>query len=366
MNILILEPFFGGSHKQWATGLQNYSTNKIEILSLSAHNWKWRMHGGAVSLAEKFLKSSFQPDLIIASDMLDLALFKSLCSSKLIGVKTILYFHENQLTYPTGSNSGVREIDMHYPFINFTSALVADKVVFNSEFHKNEFLAALPNFLNAFPEPSLSKNIKKIVDKSSVIYPGVEIDEKFLSSEKIENSGKPVFLWNHRWEKDKNPEEFFKLLYEIKERGYDFSIILLGQRFSNSPACFAEAEIRLKNNILFSGYCDSKEEYFRFLLKADILPVTSHHDFFGYSVAEAVLCNCYPLLPNRQAYPEHIPAEYQQIHIYNDFDSLLEKSIYCIQNINQIREVRTQLFAKKFLWKEIICKYDDCFLQTTF
>jgi glycosyltransferase involved in cell wall biosynthesis len=361
MNILIVEPFFGGSHEAWAKGLQKYSSNNIEILSLSAHNWKWRMHGGAVSLAEKFLKSNFKPDIILASDMLDLALFKSLTAKISTQIKTILYFHENQITYPLGENSKSIEKDMHYGFINFSSALVADKIIFNSCFHKNEFLCSLPKFLNAFPEPSLTKHIEEISNKSDYIYPGIEILSKQDNKNIKKDNSKPVFLWNHRWEQDKNPEEFFNLLYKVKNLGFDFSLILLGQRFSQSPACFAEAEEKLKENIIHSGYCKSKAEYFDLLNQADILPVTSFHDFFGYSVAEAILCNCYPLLPNRQAYPEHIPSEYQQFHIYKNSKDLLEKTIYCIQNINQVRKTKTHNFARRFLWQEIVKKYDAFF-----
>lgn len=72
MNILILEPYFTGSHADWADGYQKYSRHHIEILSLSGQLWKWRMHGGAVSLAQMFLSQNFSPDLLIATDMLDL------------------------------------------------------------------------------------------------------------------------------------------------------------------------------------------------------------------------------------------------------------------------------------------------------
>ncbi|MCH6560361.1 DUF3524 domain-containing protein, partial [candidate division KSB1 bacterium] len=46
MNILILEPYFTGSHKAWAQGYQKQSKHRVEILSLPGNFWKWRMHGG--------------------------------------------------------------------------------------------------------------------------------------------------------------------------------------------------------------------------------------------------------------------------------------------------------------------------------
>ncbi len=57
MKILILEPFFSGSHRQWAEGYQRHSRHEVEILSLKGRHWKWRMFGGAVSLANDFMAS---------------------------------------------------------------------------------------------------------------------------------------------------------------------------------------------------------------------------------------------------------------------------------------------------------------------
>jgi len=49
-------------------------------------------------------------------------------------------------------------------------------------------------------------------------------------------------------------------------------------------------------------------EYAKWLWRADILPVTSRQEFFGASVVQALYCNCCALLPDRLAYPEHLPS----------------------------------------------------------
>ena len=100
MKILIIEPYFTGSHKTWAEGYQSNSRLNIEILSMSGHYWKWRMHGGAITLAKKFLAKGYSPDLIIASDMLDLTTFLALTRTVTAQIPVVLYMHENQLTYP--------------------------------------------------------------------------------------------------------------------------------------------------------------------------------------------------------------------------------------------------------------------------
>ena len=62
MKILIVEPFFSGSHKQWALSYQHSSQHDVDILSLPGHYWKWRMHGAAVSLAKSFIDRDLKPD----------------------------------------------------------------------------------------------------------------------------------------------------------------------------------------------------------------------------------------------------------------------------------------------------------------
>ena len=81
MQILLIEPFFSGSHRQWALDYQGFSSNDVQLLAMEGRHWKWRMHGGAISMAEKFNASSLKPDLILVTDMLDLAVFQALTRS---------------------------------------------------------------------------------------------------------------------------------------------------------------------------------------------------------------------------------------------------------------------------------------------
>lgn len=100
MQILIIEPYFTGSHKAWAEGYQNYSAHDVKILSLGGQFWKWRMHGGAITLANQFLEQGLNPDLILATDMLDVTTFLALTRAKTSPKPVAIYFHENQLCYP--------------------------------------------------------------------------------------------------------------------------------------------------------------------------------------------------------------------------------------------------------------------------
>ena len=58
MNILYIEPYYSGSHKRWIDSYKKYSKHDITILHLPGNKWKWRMHGGAITLSNQFLLES--------------------------------------------------------------------------------------------------------------------------------------------------------------------------------------------------------------------------------------------------------------------------------------------------------------------
>jgi len=359
LKIILLEPFFSGSHKLWAEGFKKYSSHQIEILSLPGRHWKWRMHGGAISLAKQFNELDYTPDLILATSMLDLTTFISLTRKKSAGIPVSMYFHENQLTYPWSPQD--RDVknkrDNHYAFINYSSALAADKVFFNSKYHKSSFLDALPTFLNQFPDKKGKENIEVIKKKSEVLYLGMDL-VRFDEVKSIEKDDVPIILWNHRWEYDKRPKPFYEVLYKLKSKGIKFKLIVLGERNEMIPKSFDEAKEKLIEEIIHWGYADSFETYARLLWEADILPVTSKQDFFGGSVVEAMYCNCFPLLPNRLAYPEHIPLE-MNINCLYDEGELFGKLKSLILNIEEVRELEFQSHVKRYDWGLIAKVYDE-------
>jgi glycosyltransferase involved in cell wall biosynthesis len=366
MNILIVEPYFTGSHAAWAEGFKRKSAHEVELLSLEGRYWKWRMHGGAVTLARMFMEGDYSPDLILATDMLDLTTFLSLTRPRTSKTPAAVYFHENQLTYPWSPEDRdvVKGRDRHYGFINFSTALAADKIFFNSRFHMDSFLTELSAYLKAFPDFKELASIEAIREKSVVLYPGMDFERLGHRGDKDTRTGPPsppappLILWNHRWEHDKNPEEFFRALYVLADKGLSFEVAVLGENFSKTPVEFDAARERLKGRILHYGFVEDLKTYALWLKRADILPVTSIHDFFGCSVVEAVWCGCFPILPKRLAYPEHLPATLHDRHFYTDFDGLVKKLESAIINIEETRKTNLMAHVERYGWEALAPVYD--------
>jgi hypothetical protein len=93
VNIALISPYHSGSHKLWAEGYIADSQHNITLYSLPGRHWKWRMHGAAISLAERVSKAP-PPDRIIVTDMIDSPLFLSLLPAT-HRVKTVLYHRRN-------------------------------------------------------------------------------------------------------------------------------------------------------------------------------------------------------------------------------------------------------------------------------
>lgn len=303
MRILALNPFHGGSHQAFLEGWQRHTRHEFTILSLPARHWKWRMRHAAVTFADQISQLS-QPgvwDVVFATDMLNLAEFRGLVAQPVRDLPSVVYFHENQLTYPTRLEGEQAERDLHFAFTNFTTALAADAVWFNSEYHRDVFLDALSEWFVRLPDHQPTEYVSGIRNKAAVQPPGIDL----FPARNARTSGAPIHLvWAARWEHDKDPETLFAALEQLQAGGVDFRISVLGESFSNVPTCFAAARETLKDRVINWGYLDSRNAYCNALLEADVFVSTARHEFFGIAAAEAIAAGCYPLLPERLAYPE--------------------------------------------------------------
>jgi len=364
MKICLIEPFHTGSHAAWAEEYARCSRHEVSLLTLSGRHWKWRMHGGAVTLARQFLADGRKPDLLLASDMLDLTSFLALTRPQTAGLPTALYFHENQLTYPWSPDDADpgQQRDAHYAFINYTSALAADAVLFNSRYHLDAFHAQLPAFLQGFPDQNELASLAPLRAKSSVLPLGLDLQrlDRYRPTAPRDPAEPPLILWNHRWEYDKNPQEFFAALYRLQDEGLAFRLALLGESYRKAPPIFAEAQQRLGERIVQFGYATDFADYARWLWRADILPVHSIHDFFGASVVQAIYCGATPLLPRRLAYPEHLPAALHDRYLYADFPDLLSRLRDLLRHPGAANSA-LRAHVARYDWAEQVQAYDALF-----
>lgn len=319
LRVVAIEPYFGLSHRMFLEGYKRYSRHDVEIWHLPARKWKWRMRGSAYHFAARAHEEQARPgpDVVFASDFLNLADWRALCPASYRNVPTVLYFHENQVAYPLGERAPV---DYHYGWINLSSALAADHVFFNSSYQRELFLEEVQGVLNRMPDfvpPGLVTGLR---DKSGVFPVGIDFEphEKLRGAYRLWSQPEPVILWNHRWEYDKDPERFVEGLIHLRDRKVPFRTVICGEDFGKPHAAFEKAARLLGDRVLRRGFIPSAAEYRELASRCDIVVSTARHEFFGVSVVEAMFLGCLPVLPGELSYPEIVPPHLHPLFLYRD------------------------------------------------
>ena len=362
MRILLVEPYFGGSHRAWAEGYARHSAHDVDLACLPARFWKWRMQGGAVTLAELVRASELQPDLVLASDMLNVPAFLGLARDVVAGTPIALYCHENQLTYPWPPGE---QRDLTYAVINWLSMIASDRVIFNSQFHMDDWFGELPRLLRHFPDCSHLGEIADVQSKSTVMPVGCEL-RRFDTVGRSPGpaADPPVILWNQRWEYDKDPETFLRALQAVAAEGVDYRVILAGASHRDAAPEYDIARRRLGDRVIHYGYA-SPADYVELLQRADVVVSTAIHEFFGVAVVEAIYSGCFPVLPNRLVYPAMIATGYHEMCLFESFGGLVERLVWALTHAEERVQVARDLrpSVARFDWSEVAGEYDRRFSE---
>jgi glycosyltransferase involved in cell wall biosynthesis len=357
MRILLVEPYLGGSHRAWAEGYRDHSSHEVVLVSHEARFWKWRMQGAALTLAEAARTTAAEhgpPDIVMASDMVDLPTFAAAARDVVGDAPLVLYMHENQLTYPLPPEA---DPDHAYAMVNWRSVALADLVLFNSEFHLGAFYEELPRFLKGFPDYDHLYLVEGARGRSEVMAPGVDLGR--LDGKRPAPDGPPVILWNQRWEYDKAPKEFFGALDRLAEDEMAFRVIIAGENFRQQPAEFSAARRRLGGRVIHFGFAP-EDEYPELLRRSDIVVSAAHHEFFGIAVVEAIYARVFPILPNRLSYPELLPANFHDPCLYYGGEDLVRRLTWALRASAARQGIgrRAALAMRRFDWSLMAPGYD--------
>jgi hypothetical protein len=97
-------------------------------------------------------------------------------------------------------------------------------------------------------------------------------------------------------------------------------------------------------------------------LKQGVVAVsTAIQENFGIATVEAMRQGCLPLLPKRLSYPEILPAEFHDDHLYEDDDDLVEKLSSMLAAPHRFLRRREALADAMacHAWPMVIDRYDQ-------
>ena len=415
LNILFLESFYGGSHREFADGLVQHSRHRIELHTLPARFWRWRMRGAALHFAGAGARPA-EFDLLLVTDLMSVADLKAVWGAKCPPI--VLYVHENQLSYPKPEGE---QRDFQFAFTDIASALAADVMVFNSRYHRDAYFAVLPEVLRRMPEYEAAWIPDALAAKARVLYPGCRLPAPrpgpvaggaavsppagsrrpaharpksaasaapALASRPAEccsggaerqlpaaeaapteagparrraEAGPPLVVWNHRWEFDKQPAAFFAALRTVQRAGVAFEVALLGENAQYVPQEFIAARKWLGERVVQYGYLPSRAAYLAVLGRGSVVVSTAIQENFGISVVEAVAAGCHPLLPRRLAYPEVIPPAYHDACLYDDDEALAGRLIALLSSPPVTAPSGLAAAMQSYSWTRLAADYDALF-----
>ncbi|MGW8194180.1 MAG: tRNA-queuosine alpha-mannosyltransferase domain-containing protein [Desulforhopalus sp.] len=354
--ILILEPYFGGSHKHFLDGLQKHIAADYTLFSLPARKWKMRMQLSAAWFVDRLWAlpaAERHFDAVLCSSFVDVAVFRALLF-RLRGwnhrAQILTYFHENQFDYPLRfADSGRNQ----FTSINVHSALASDRIAFNSRHNRDTFIRGCKRVLKKVTDMELPNLLSSIVDRSRILYPGIDFTEIDRQSWK-KSVQTPVIVWNHRWEYDKDPASFLRALRKLNAQNIDYRLILLNHSSGNNPPCFTAIDKSIQGKVIFRGYAKTSTQYAKLLSQGDIVVSTARHEFYGIAVIEAIRAGCLPLLPNRLSYPELFAKRF----LYDE-ESLAASLEQCISRGNRLGRNVALKMTERFAWQRVGAKFAD-------
>ncbi len=368
LDILFVEPYDGGSHRAFREGLAAASRHRFHALTLPPRFWKWRMRGSAAWFADRVREELPACDLILATDFLNAADFRGLLPPPYDRRPLVLYMHENQLTYPLSPDE---EFDYHFGATNIISALAADRVVFNSEYHRAVFLDGLPGYLGKMPE-AVPKGVRdRLAARSCVLPVGIARasrpagerapwlggpDGSPAGQRWPRDGAQPLVLWNHRWEFDKRPAWLVAALSALHEEGRPFRVALLGEPRGHEET-FEPLRQRLGSRVAAWADAATRAAYEAWLSRADVVVSCAAQEYFGIGVAEAVHAGAYAVLPREQVYPSLYGNACRGRHLYEGAEGLVEllRDVLCGRCGHACA---LPLVADEFCWDRLAVRFD--------
>ncbi|KAM9250156.1 tRNA-queuosine alpha-mannosyltransferase isoform 4-T6 [Dugong dugon] len=321
MSVLIIEAFYGGSHKQLVDLLQEELEDCV-LYTLPAKKWHWRARTSALYFSQHVPISEHYRILFVSSvlNLTELAALRP----DLGKLKKILYFHENQLVYPVKK---CQERDFQYGYNQILSCLVADVVVFNSVFNMESFLTSIGKFMKLIPDHR-PRDLESIIrPKCQVIYFPIRFPDvkrympkhkithlkKMLSLERSDDAAPSMALPSQQ--EQRGPENVLKNF--TGESGLSGAVSGLGtaQQESLGSSLMQLADWNQSNSSDDSNSYQEEKKQNPTLNPCDTLGGVDDqqrplHIVWPHRWLEAVYCGCYPLCPKDLVYPEIFPAEY--------------------------------------------------------
>lgn len=346
MRCLLLESYYDGSHRHLVDGLRQQVCPDAPLWTLPGRKWKWRMRGAALEFARRFAVEKPQVHGLFVTSLTNAAELRGLLARQGCHLPLAVYFHENQLAYPI---QHFDQRDHHFAWTNLHSALVADRLAFNSQFNLDSFLQGMELVIRKMPDARPDWVLEDVRERAEIL--PVPIDAPPVEPVR---EGPCHIVWNHRREFDKGGESLLDAVEALVASGLDFRFSMLGQQFDTCPPVFAKVAAALGPKLEHDGFVESRDEYWRILASADVALSTARHEFQGLAVLEACAAGATPLVPDALAYRELFGAKWR----YRNDADLCDQLVARVREVERWRATDPRPAALPFTWPRLAPRWE--------
>ena len=182
-----------------------------------------------------------------------------------------------------------------------------------------------------------------------------ELDEKWRLPEQI-----PIFLFVGRMMWYKGVRLSLDGLRKVRDAGFDFRFILVGDGVDRAEIQDYVKEISLEDRCIFTGAIRDRELLRAYFSRADLFLFPSTFDTNGIVVREAAACSCPSLLIADSCAAEGIAHMRNGILVREDADSLAERVLWACRNRSALKEIGKIASEEIYLsWEDAIRHAND-------
>jgi len=293
LDILAIEPFYGGDRKSMLDTIMRCSSHRWSLLKLPPRRIERRLVAAAHWFSEHLtIHGVANVDLVFASDALNLADFYRLVPG-LSGVPALAYFHTNQLPPPEA------EQDITAPaappvLANLSTAATAQEIWFNSAFHQRCFFertrALLARHEKAFDRDPLIE----LAGKSRVMLPPTDLHivQSVKTASSIQRDKRTIFIDTC----DSDCQVLNQALETLSKKKQAFQLIVTGPAKGLS-AQWPRATVPENDQFaIVQG-----------MLKSGLFVSARHDAFWDERLLLALAAGCWPIAPAQGVYADLIP-----------------------------------------------------------
>lgn len=300
LDILALEPFFGGARRIMLEKLMQHSRHRWTLLKLPPRRIERRLSAAAHWFSEQLSRHWVgRVDLLFTSEALNLSDLVRL-TPPLMNKPAVVYFHSNQLPF-ADSDINDSSIDL----VNLSTAAAATEIWFNSLFHLRVFMAKAQGLVHRHPELSGRDPMPALHAKSAVMYPPIASDQwaGISGGEVIRRDKKSIFIDT----RDAEVGLLNEALAIVRRRGQEVKLVTVGPVEQVDPELPRQTVSETDDVGQLKGLLQSS-----IFLSGKIGAVCDHH------AVRALQARCWPLVPQIGVYHELLPEVLHRTCMYEE------------------------------------------------